>query len=579
MPAFFLQRALCALVLSGFLGLGPVVAQDAPRAPWFLDRTEASGIDFAHWNGMSGRLYYLEIVGAGGALFDYDGDGDLDLFLVQGALLGPDRTFDDATIPWRGAGPPRDTLWRNESTADGLQFVDVTEASGIDSRSYGMGAVAGDIDNDGDVDLYLLNFGANQLWRNEGGGQFVDATEAAGLTEPRWSVSGSLADYDNDGDLDLYVVNYLDYSFIGHKSCLTERGEPDYCLPSAYSPVADGLYRNRGDGTFEDVSQAAGISSAPGNGLGVISADFDSNGAVDFYVANDLMANNLWLNQKDGTFVDEGLLSGVALNRLGEAEASMGIAAGDPDADGDLDLFVTHFRRESNTYYRQRRSLEWVDATDSVELGAPSWLFTAFGTAFIDFDLDGWLDLVSANGAVTFVPGADRSASALPLDETNQLFRNRGDGQFEEVTQALGGRAFEVSGISRGALHGDLDNDGDTDLVITGNSGPVQVLLNTNISAPSRAWVGVHPVIRTGAGSKRTALGAQVESTWGQRTLVRRVQRDGGYATSSDPRVVLPVAAGAERASIVVIWPNGQRETFTDLEPGRYHELVMAETP
>jgi enediyne biosynthesis protein E4 len=552
----------------------PVGADD-----WFVDATAETGLDFVHFNGMSGRLYYVEVVGSGGALFDYDNDGDLDLYLVQGHMLGADVPPERALFPWRGEQPPRDRLYRNdlEVLPDGtrrVRFVDVTEESGIRAHGYGMGVVAADVDNDGWVDLYVTNFGGhNELWRNRGDGTFEEVAVTRGVAEERWSVSASFADFDGDGWLDLYVTNYLDYSFLAHKTCLTERGEPDYCLPSAYRPAVDRLYRNRGDGTFEDVSERAGIAAVVANGLGVASADFDGDGRVDFYVANDLMPNFLWLNQGDGNFVDDALLAGAALSADGKAEASMGIAVGDGDGDGDLDLFLTHFRREKNTYYRNDGGV-WRDASVEVGLAAPSYPYTAFGTAFLDFDGDGWLDLAVANGGVTFPPGTDRTRYPFALDEPNQLFRNLGRGQFEDVT-ALAGAAFAVSEVSRGLLAGDLDNDGDTDLVITNNSGPARVLLNRHAERPGAtvsAWLGVRLLTADG---KRDALGAVATLEFAGRRLVRRAQSDGSYGSSSDPRVLFQWPRDASIGAaprVQVRWVDGSVEDF-DAQVGTYTTL------
>jgi hypothetical protein len=421
----------------------------------------------------------------------------------------------------------------------------------------------------------VLNFGRNQLWRNRGDGTFEEVARAAGVDDERFSVSASFADFDADGWLDLFVADYLDYSLVTHKVCLTERGEPDYCLPAAYQPVADRLYRNRGDGTFEDVSESSGIGAVAANGLGVISADFDGNGWIDFYVANDLMPNHLWLNQGDGTFVEDGLLMGVAVNAEGRSEASMGIAVGDPDNDGDWDLFLTHFRREKNTFYRNDGGV-WADWSESAGLAQASWPHTAFGTAYVDFDHDGWLDLIVANGAVTFPPGSDRRVNPFPLDELNQLFRNRGDGRFEEASR-LGGEALLVSAVSRGVLAGDLDNDGDTDLVVTNNSGPTQTLVNR--VGQDAGWLGLRlAVARPREGGEpplRDAYGAEVRiERVGAPALLRRVQTDGSYASSSDPRIV--VGTGKTKVSgVVVRWVGGAVERFAAPPSGAYTTLVQ----
>ena len=567
------MRRWIATGLASLLALSAAevsTASPARDGDWFVDATAETGLDFVHFNGMSGRLYYVEVVGAGGALFDYDNDGDLDLYLVQGNTLGADVSPEKALFPWRGEQPPRDRLFRNdlEVSADGsrrVRFVDVTEESGIRALGYGMGVAAGDVDNDGWVDLYVMSFGSrNELWRNRGDGTFEEVAAARGVAEDRWSVSASFADYDADGWLDLYVANYLDYSFIAHKTCLTERGEPDYCLPSAYRPVSDRLYRNRGGGTFEDVSERAGIAAVAANGLGVASADYDGDGRVDFFVANDLMANNLWLNQGDGTFVDDALLAGAALSADAKAEANMGIAVGDDDGDGDFDLFVTHFRREGSVLYRNQGGT-FQDVRVESALGPPSYLHTGFGTAFLDYDGDGWLDLAVANGAVTFPPGTDRKLHPFALDEPNQLFRNLGGGRFEDVSKRAGA-AFAVSEVSRGLMAGDLDDDGDTDLVITNNSGPARVLLNRfgeaegeRAAAAGSAWLGARLLTSDG---KRDALGAVALVDAGGRRLVRRAQSDGSYASANDPRVLFRFAgeatARASSMTMQVRWPDGE---------------------
>ena len=548
----------------------------------FTDATSNAGLDFRHWNGMSGHLYYPEVVGAGAALFDYDNDGDLDLYLVQGNLLGNEGDRASATTPWTGDWPPRDRLYRNdlEPSDDGaaVRFVDVTEESGIMAAGYGMGVVAADLDNDGWVDLYVLNLGANQLWRNDGDGTFSDRTEASGTGDPRWSVAASAADYDGDLDLDLFVVNYLNFSLATHKTCLTERGEVDYCLPSAYQPAADALLVNDGSGRFEDATVAAGLAAArPGNGLGILAADLDGDRRLDFYVANDLMPNHLWLNRGNGELVEDGLISGAALNADGEAEASMGVAAGDYDGDGDPDLFLTHFHRETNTLYRndsQPGSAQFRDRTNATDLGRPSWDATAFGTAFVDLDNDGWLDLAAVNGAVTFAAGRPRTKDdPFPLDQPNQAFLNVADG--------AGGRRFEPAAdglldgetpfVSRGLAAGDVDNDGDTDLVITNNNGPARLLLNQ--TGTEGDWIGVAPVLGAVRG-RRPASGVTVRMhRAGAPPLVRLAGGGGSYASWGDPRVTVP-AGGPKVDRIQVQWTDGTTEEWPAPPPRAYTFLV-----
>ncbi len=569
-------HAWLAWLAASWLSSAPLQAQD-----WFVDVTEPADVAFTHFNGMAGRLYYVEVVGAGGALFDYDGDGDLDLYLVQGSMLGADLEPHEALMPWPEGQPLNDRLLRNDLVigADGkrtLRFVDVTDEVGIDARAYGMGATAGDYDNDGDVDLYVLNYGVNQLWRNDrqpdGSVRFTEVAGPSGVADARWSASASFADTDRDGDLDLFVVEYLEYSLTINKRCLTERGEPDYCLPNAYRPVADRFYRNLGNGTFEDASGPSGIASRPGNGLGVIAADLNDDGLVDFYVANDLQPNHLWLNQGDGRFSEDALLLGAAVNARGKSEASMGIDVADVDQDGDLDAFLTHFNRESNTLYIADDGF-FYDRTDALGLGAASWKHTAFGTAFVDFDRDGWQDLVIANGAVTFAPGVDRQANPFPLDEVNQLFRNVGGKRFVDVTEQAGA-AFEVSEVSRSVMVGDLDNDGDPDFVITNNSGPARILENRYDAATSTRsrWVGLE--LRRANAGNRFDVGATARVEFeGGGTLEQTVRRDGGYASTRDPRLIFPIGADKTPRSIVVTWSDGEQERFAVPTLGEYSRL------
>ncbi len=550
----------------------------------FVDATRSSGLDFRYWNGMSGRLYYPEVVGAGAALFDYDNDGDLDLYLVQGNLLGADRDGARAIVPWKGAWPPRDRLWRNdlerhESGPARVRFVDVTEESGIAGVGYGMGVVAGDFDNDGWTDLYVLNLGDNQFWRNEGDGTFTDRTRASGAGDARWSVAAAAADYDGDLDLDLFVVNYLNFSLVTHKTCLTERGEIDYCLPSAYQPVPDRLLRNDGAGKFTDATVEAGLTAVgPGNGLGVVAADLDGDRRLDFYVANDLMPNHLWINAGNGNLVEEGLISGAALNANGEAEASMGVTAGDYDGDGDFDLFLTHFTRETNTLYRndsEPGTAAFRDRTNAAALARPSWDATSFGTAFVDLDLDGWLDLAVVNGAVTFAAGRPRSEDdPFPLDQANQVFLNVADGspgrrRFDPAPAGILDGSSTL--VSRGLVSGDVDNDGDTDLVITNNNGPARLLLNQ--AEAGKDWIGLAPRLN-GARGHRPASGVTVRvHRDGRPPLVRLAGSSGSYASSGDPRLTVSLA-GASVTRIEVLWADGMVEEWRPPPSATYTDLV-----
>ncbi len=541
---------------------------------WFTDRAEEVGIDFVHFNGMSGEFYISEMMGAGGAMFDLDNDGDLDIYLVQGQMLGPGKTLDQALIPPRGALPLMDRLYRNdlEVHADGtrtLRFTDVTDASGLGVRAYGMGVATGDFDNDGWVDVYRTRLGPNHLFRNNGDGTFTDVSDQTGTSDPRWSVSASFVDVDRDGWLDLYVGNYLNHSVDEEIRCFTPTGERDYCGPRHYTPVPDRLYRNRRDGTFVDVTAEAQVAGEYGSALGVVAADFDADGWADIYVANDGEPNHLWINQQDGRFRNSALLAGAALNSLGSAEGSMGVDAGDFDADGDEDLFMTHLVTETNTLYINDGSALFEDRSAMVGLGVPSLAYTGFGTAWFDFDNDGWLDLLVANGAVRTLEALVRATDPFPLHEPNQLFRNLGTGRFEEVT-GRAGAVFELSEVSRGAAFGDVDNDGDVDVLVTTNNGPARLLIN-HVGQRNR-WVGLRLV---GGPGPRDMLGARVGVFRDEGpTLWRRARADGSYASANDPRVLVGLGEAATVPRIRVVWPSGRVEDWTDIVVGRWTTLT-----
>ncbi len=372
----------------GIAAAGPLFAAFAAAGDLFVEA--GGGPAFTHFNGMSGELYFPEMMGSGAALFDYDGDGDLDAYLVQGVMLGPGKSLADAVFPPPAGEALVDRLFRNDTGAEGAdaapRFVDVTASSGLAADGYGMGVAAGDYDGDGQVDLYVTNFGANQLWRNTGDGRFEDVTASAGVGDERWSVSAAWVDYDRDGDLDLYVGNYVRYTFDNAKPCRSSTSARDYCSPLVYKPDVDTLYRNEGDGRFTDVSAAAGVRKKFGGALGVVVGDFDADGWPDIYVANDGVANQLWMNQGDGTFRDEAMLAGVGVNMDGSPEASMGVDAADFDGDGDEDLFMTHLARETNTLYINDGEGWFEDRTLAMGLANPSFQYTGFGTAWFDYD-------------------------------------------------------------------------------------------------------------------------------------------------------------------------------------------------
>ena len=530
----------------------------------FTDVTERSGIDFLHSNGAQGRLLLPEVIGSGGALFDFDNDGDLDLFLVQGSTLG------------RTAGTEISRLFRNDSARGDkatLRFVDVTTGSGAGISSNGMGVAAGDIDNDGWVDLYVTTLGSNHMLRNNGDGTFSDVTGKTRTDDKRWSTSATFFDYDNDGRLDLYVANYVRFAPEMKRECYSAASARDYCNPIVYDPVSHSLFHNDG-GTFSDVSARSGIASAAARGLGVIAADFNGDGWTDLYVANDGDPNQLWINKGPGgawTFEDEALLTGVAVDRMGRAQGSMGIDLADVDGDGDEDLFVTNLDNEANTFYRNQGRGVFEDRTS--EVGLFRLGFTGFGTRFVDYDNDGWLDLVIVNGAVRQLGSQIRAGDPYPLRQRNTLFHNDQGRKFTDVTERAGD-AFAPLHVARGLIAGDLDNDGDVDLVIANNNGPARVLRNDMGSR--QHWLGIRAV---DGRYRRDAVQARITLARPGRTMLRRVHTDGSYGSASDPRIVFGLGDEASAQTVRVDWAGGGVEEFRNLAVDRYWVLERGKTP
>ena len=552
----------------------PQVTGTVALSPIFRDATAETGIDFVHFNGVTGEFFLPEITGSGGALFDYDNDGDLDLYLVQGAKLL--SRPNPPGFAWRGYGPPRDQLYRNDLNGAGsgaLHFTDVTQQSGIVALGYGMGVATADFNNDGWTDLYVTNLGSNQMLRNNGDGTFTDVTKQAGTGDPRWSTSATFLDYDKDGRLDLFVTNYVEFSSGVKRECYANTSARDYCGPDAYDPLVDRLFHNRSGGSFEDVTATSGIRAAFGAGLGVIAADFNADGWTDIYVANDGDPNQLWINQDGRSFEDEALLAGVALNHSGSAEASMGVAAGDFDGDGDEDLFMTHLDGESNTFYVNLGNGFFEDLTIKAGLHSPSLIYTGFGTGFFDYDNDGWLDLLILNGAVRIMERLARKGERYPLQQRNQLFRNTGRGAFVEVTDRAGD-AFKVEEVSRGAAFGDVDNDGDTDAVVFNNNGRARLLLNEYGNRGH--WLGLRLLEKR---TRQDALQARVEVAGPNGTLRwRRVHTDGSYCSAGDPRRLIGLGNHDEPRTLRVHWPSGEVEEWRDLAVDRYWVLQRGES-
>jgi enediyne biosynthesis protein E4 len=540
------------------------------HAAWFVDRAADTGLNFVHVNGMSGRYYFPEVMPPGAGLLDFDNDGDLDVFLVQGRMLGAGQGIDQATTH-----PLSGRLFRNDLTvnADGTRtprFVDVTERSRIRATGYGMGVAAGDVDNDGWVDLYLTNFGTNQLYRNNHDGTFTDVSRQSGTDHSGFSVSAAFVDYDRDGWLDLYVADYVRYTIESDRACTDLAGVRGYCPPQVYTAAPDHLYRNRGDGRFTDVTDHALLGRGFGRGLGVVTADFNNDGWTDIYVANDGGENLLWMNLRNGTFRDEALTRGVAVTGEGHAEASMGVDAGDFDNDGDEDLFMTELNGEGSNLYVNDGKGVFEDRSAASGVGPATLQFTGFGTAWFDFDNDGWLDLLSVNGRVQAAEGT--TAEPFPLQQRKLLFRNARNGRFEDVS-AQAGPSFERPQVGRGAAFGDIDNDGDVDVLVANDTGPAQLLINTlNERGGARHWMGLRLTGTTGrrdmAGARLQIIRADGSSLW------RRVRADGSYASANDPRVLVGLGESAAVPRVRVQWPNGRVEEWQSVEIDKWQTLA-----
>jgi len=549
----------------------------AARPDLFVDRAEELGVDFVHFAGVSGEFYIVEISGPGCGMLDYDNDGDLDLYLIQGHMLGPDKNIADADLPPQKGYPLRDRLYRNDLVvkADGtrvLSFTDVTEASGIRADGYGVGIAVADYDNDGWSDIFLTNFGPNQLWRNKGDGTFEELIARAGIADSRWNSGATFLDFDRDGLLDLFVGCYLDFSYSNHKICRLPSGIPGYCAPEAFSAVTNRLYRNRGDGTFEDRSLEAGVQHEAGKTLGVMATDFNLDGWMDVYVANDMLPNHMWINQRDGTFINDGLFGGTAVNADGRSESSMGVDAADIDDDGDEDLFMTHLGYQTNTLYINDGSGLFDDRTPTSGLGPPSVGRTSWGVRFFDYDNDGLLDLMTASGDVFVIEALVRKQDPFPMHQPNQLFRNTGSGKFEDVT-AKAGSVFEISEVSRGLAFGDVDNDGDTDVLLENCNGRARLLINT--AGNTNHWLGLRLV----AGTPPTdQIGAWVGvNRKGNPVKWRRVRTDGSFASANDPRLLFGLGDGTTVDRVEVHWPDGTVEFWTEVGVDRYTTLTKGE--
>ena len=611
-------RSFCFFLLT-VLMLTPVFAVT------FVDVTEEAGIDFQHVNGASDKKYIIETMSSGAAFFDFDNDGDLDIYFVNGAAL-PQSSY-SRTSASPSSLHPRDNLYHVSVTAelvptnklfanngDGT-FTDVTAQAGVGDRRYGMGCVVGDIDNDGDADVYVTNFGANLLYRNNGDGTFTNVTSQAGVGDARCSASAAFFDYDLDGYLDLYVVNYLDYTLEKHRIWLGRTGLPTYCGPSFYFGEADILYHNNGDGTFTDVTQEMNVYRRTGKGLGVICGDVNDDGFPDIYVANDTRANFLYLNHWGRGFHTVSEIMGVAYNRSGIDEAGMGVDLGDYDRDGRFDIFVTNFSGETNTLYRNHGKDGFTDVTEAANLGSASVLSLGFGTKFFDGDNDGFLDLFVANGHINDL--IEQIDEEVTYTQSDQFFLNNGDGTFTDVS-LYSGSYFSTRKVGRGAAFGDYDNDGDIDILIT-NNGQSPVLLR-NDGGNRQNWLkiqaigtsppallpsdlspdpsptrrgekvvrGVSPfplrpldsrVAEEGGwgvrSSNRDGIGAQIKVVVGELAQIEEVRSGGSYLSDHDRRVHFGLGETTQVDRVEIRWPSQVIDKIENVPAN--HLLVVTE--
>lgn len=547
----------------------PTAAEEAPPSPepLFTEITREVGLDFVHDSGVDGSYFVPEQLGSGAAFFDADGDGDLDLYLIDSGGHGSGSP--DA---WPDPRPNR--FYRLE--ADG-RFVERTAASGLGDRGYGMGVAVGDVDGDGDPDVYVTNYGPDALYENLGDGSFRERTAAAGLGLDAWSMAACFFDADGDRDLDLYAVTYFEHE---PKRCTDSAGRREYCGPAAFSGVPDALYRNRGDGTFEDASATAGIAAVRNKGLGVVCTDLDDDGRADVYVANDGEHNQLWMQRDGGRFEDRAVLAGAAVNMAGAPEASMGAAVGDVDGDLDLDLFLAHLDRETNTLYRSLGGGAFEDASGASGLGAPSVPYTGFGTIFLDADLDADLDLLIANGRVRRGPllAPERAGEALSdywrdYAEPNLYLENQGDGRFRDTSVAAGELASRVE-VSRAVLAGDVDFDGDLDVLLTNCNGPAR--LYRSLADGRGRWLAVQA--REAGG--RPAVGGRVVAEAKGRRQLRVLASTDSYLAAVAPVAHFGLGEAPDPARIPVrievTWPDGTREAYEGLAPDRRYVVLRS---
>jgi hypothetical protein len=529
---------ICATLLAGCGGRESVPEPEVRTGPiWLSDVTAATGIDFVHTDGSSGNRYIVEPMSAGLALFDYDRDGLIDIYFLNGA-------------PMRGAqvtSPPRNRLYRN---LGGWRFADVTEAAGVGDTGFGLGVTVGDFDNDGAPDLYLNNFGPNVLYRNNGDGTFSDVTRAAGVSNGSLVGAGAcFLDIENDGDLDLYAANYLEFSYETHV-VRTIDGLPRYPVPRDFTPVPDSLFRNEGDGTFTDISQQSGVARQAGTGMGMVCLDHDEDGDTDVFVLNDVAANFFFENDGNGNFREVAVFNGTAYNGYGDENASMGVDCGDYDNDGHLDFLMTSYQGEMPALYRNLGDGVFEDVVHISGAGEGAFAHVNWGNGLIDFDSDGHLDIFIANGHTE--DNIDLRDDSTAYRARNLVLRNDGTGRFTNISDVCGD-ALSVAAASRGAAFDDLDNDGDVDAVVL-NSRQAPTIIR-NDSRNQNGWLQVNV---QGITSNRDAVGARVTVVAGDWQRTTEVHSGRGYQSHFGSRLHFGLGPQRRVDRFEVRWPGNE---------------------
>jgi hypothetical protein len=536
-----MTRQLAPLALAAaFSGAQPATPPQKPVT--FTDVTAASGIRFTHNSGRAGRKWLPETMGSGVAFFDADGDGWLDLFFVNGRDWEPRGR---RSLP---------ALHLNDRRGG---FRDATAASGLDVETYGLGVAVGDYDNDGRGDVYVTALEGDRLFRNQGGGKFTDVTKGAGIANANFGVSAAWLDYDRDGRLDLFVANYVQWSAKGDLWCSLDGATKSYCTPESYRGAASKLYRNAGGGRFDDATAKAGVGDPASKSLGVAVLDFDADGWPDLFVANDTQPNKLYRNNRNGTFADVGVRSGVAYSEEGIARGAMGADAADYDRSGRPHLLVGNFSNQMLGLYHNEGNGLFVDEAPRSTVGRASLVSLTFGAFFFDYDLDGWLDILAANGHIEEEIG--RVQPRIQYQQPPLLMRNLGSKRFEDVTKSAGA-SFARPIVARGAAYGDYDKDGDLDVAITTNHGPAYLFRNDGGNANN--WVTVQA---RGAKSNRDGIGAvvRVESPSGRQWQM--VRSGSSYASQSDLALTFGLGADTVVSAVHVEWPSGMKDSLTSV--------------